>query len=75
MLLRRPFALMMRQRSGCIVNITSVAGLSGNFGQTNYASAKAGLIAFTKSLAKEVGSRGITVNAVAPGIRSHSADK
>jgi 3-oxoacyl-[acyl-carrier protein] reductase len=58
---------MMKQRSGCIVNISSVAGLSGNAGQSNYASAKAGLIGFTKSLAMEVGSRGITVNAVAPG--------
>lgn len=58
---------MMRQRSGRIVNITSVAGLAGNAGQTNYASAKAGIVGFTKSLAKEVGPRGITVNAVAPG--------
>jgi 3-oxoacyl-[acyl-carrier protein] reductase len=58
---------MMRQRSGAIVNLTSVVGLVGNPGQTNYAAAKAGLIGFTKSLAKEVGSRGITVNAVAPG--------
>jgi 3-oxoacyl-[acyl-carrier protein] reductase len=58
---------MMRQRSGAIVNLTSVVGLVGNAGQTNYAAAKAGLVGFTKSLAKEVGSRGITVNAVAPG--------
>jgi 3-oxoacyl-[acyl-carrier protein] reductase len=58
---------MMRQRSGAIVNLTSVVGLVGNPGQTNYAAAKAGLIGFSKSLAKEVGSRGITVNAVAPG--------
>ena len=58
---------MLRQRSGRIVNITSVVGLAGNPGQTNYAAAKAGLIGFTKSLAKEVGSRRITVNAVAPG--------
>jgi 3-oxoacyl-[acyl-carrier protein] reductase len=58
---------MLRQRSGRIVNITSVVGQAGNVGQANYAAAKAGLIGFTKSLAKEVGSRGITVNAVAPG--------
>jgi len=58
---------MMKQRYGRIVNITSVVGLSGNAGQTNYSSSKAGLIGFTKSLAKEVGTRNITVNAVAPG--------
>jgi 3-oxoacyl-[acyl-carrier protein] reductase len=58
---------MLRQRSGRIVNITSVVGLVGNAGQANYASAKAGLVGLTKSIAKEVGSRGITVNAVAPG--------
>jgi 3-oxoacyl-[acyl-carrier protein] reductase len=58
---------MMRQRSGTIVNLTSVVGLVGNAGQANYAAAKAGLVGFTKSLAKEVGSRSITVNAVAPG--------
>ena len=58
---------MMKQRFGRIVNITSVVGLSGNAGQANYASSKAGLIGLTKSLARELGSRNITVNAVAPG--------
>jgi 3-oxoacyl-[acyl-carrier protein] reductase len=58
---------MIRQRSGRIVNIASVVGLAGQAGQANYAAAKAGVIGFTKSLAREVGSRGITVNAVAPG--------
>lgn len=58
---------MIRQRSGRIINLTSVVGLVGNAGQANYASAKAGLVGLTKSMAKEVGSRGITVNAVAPG--------
>lgn len=58
---------MVRQRGGRIINITSVSGLYGNAGQSNYASAKAGVIGLTKSLAKEVGSRQITVNAVAPG--------
>lgn len=58
---------MMRQRYGRIVNISSVSGLAGNAGQANYASAKAGLLGLTKTVAKELGSRGITCNAVAPG--------
>jgi 3-oxoacyl-[acyl-carrier protein] reductase len=58
---------MMKAKTGRIINIASVVGASGNAGQTNYAAAKAGMIGFTKSLAQEVGSRGITVNAVAPG--------
>jgi 3-oxoacyl-[acyl-carrier protein] reductase len=59
---------MMRQRSGSIVNMSSISGQTGNAGQVNYAASKAALIAMTKSLAMEVGSRGIRVNAVAPGI-------
>jgi 3-oxoacyl-[acyl-carrier protein] reductase len=58
---------MMKARQGRIITITSVVGLTGNAGQTNYAAAKAGVIAFSKSLAREVGSRGITVNTIAPG--------
>ena len=59
--------VMMKQRSGAIVNMASVVGVSGNPGQANYSAAKAGLIGLTKTLAKELGSRGIRVNAVAPG--------
>ena len=59
--------LMMKQRGGRIVNMSSVVGLKGNISQTNYAAAKAGIIGFTKSAARELASRGVTVNAVAPG--------
>jgi len=68
--------LMMRQKSGRIVNVASVVGLMGNAGQTNYAASKAGLIGFTKSLARELGPRNVTVNAVAPGyIQTPMTDK
>lgn len=64
---RHAVSYMMKQRSGRIINMASVVGLSGQGGQTNYAASKAGVIGFTKALAKEIGSRNITVNAVAPG--------
>jgi 3-oxoacyl-[acyl-carrier protein] reductase len=58
---------MLRRRSGAIVNVSSVVGLHGNPGQTNYAASKAGIVGFTKSLARELGSRGVRANVVAPG--------
>jgi 3-oxoacyl-[acyl-carrier protein] reductase len=58
---------MMKKRSGSIVNVSSIVGVHGNFGQTNYAASKAGIIGFTKSLARELGSRGVRANVVAPG--------
>jgi len=58
---------MMKRRGGAIVNISSIVGLRGNWGQTNYSASKAGIIGFTKSLARELGSRGVRANAVAPG--------
>lgn len=64
---RHTVPIMVKQRSGRIINITSVAGVLGNPGQANYSAAKAGIIGMTKTLAKEIGSRGITVNAIAPG--------
>ncbi len=66
-LVRHVSPIMLKQKSGSIVNITSVIGLIGNAGQANYAASKAGIIGLTKSVARELGSRGITVNAVAPG--------
>jgi 3-oxoacyl-[acyl-carrier protein] reductase len=58
---------MMRQRSGCIIALSSIVGINGNAGQTNYAASKAGIIALIKSLSKELGSRNIRANAIAPG--------
>lgn len=66
---------MMRRRSGSIVNLSSIVGLRGNWGQTNYAASKAGIIGFTKSLARELGSRGVRANVVAPGyVKSRLTD-
>ena len=74
-MIRHVGAVMMRQRGGRIVNISSVAGVYGNAGQINYAASKAGVIGMTKTTAKELGSRGVTCNAVAPGfIRSAMTD-
>ena len=64
---RAAVKIMLKQRYGRIINVSSVIGLRGNIGQANYAAAKAGIIGFTKAVAREVASRGITVNAVAPG--------
>ena len=66
-MIRHCSGLMLRQKEGCIINISSVVGLTGNPGQTNYAASKAGLIGLTKAAAKELGSRGIRCNAIAPG--------
>lgn len=65
--LKHASRIMLKQKSGRIINISSIVGVTGNAGQINYAAAKAGVIGMTKSLAREIGSRGITVNAVAPG--------
>ena len=66
---------MMRKRAGAIVNISSIVGLHGNFGQTNYGASKAGIIGFTKSLARELGSRGVRANVIAPGyVKSRLTD-
>jgi 3-oxoacyl-[acyl-carrier protein] reductase len=67
LLMRAATKIMMRQRSGKIINISSVIGLIGNAGQANYAASKAGMIALTKSVAKELGSRNVQINAIAPG--------
>ena len=67
---------MLKQKDGCILNVSSVVGIMGNGGQTNYSASKAGIIGFTKSLAREVASRNLRVNAIAPGfIETAMTDK
>ncbi|WP_066715461.1 3-oxoacyl-[acyl-carrier-protein] reductase [Clostridium sp. Marseille-P299] len=74
--LKQVSKIMLKQRSGRIINISSIAGVIGNAGQINYSASKAGVIGMTKALARELGSRGITVNAVAPGfIKTDMTDK
>ena len=76
LLSRSVLRTMLKQREGCILNVSSVVGISGNGGQTNYSASKAGLIGFTKSLAREVASRNLRVNAIAPGyIETSMTDK
>ncbi|MDP2790168.1 MAG: 3-oxoacyl-[acyl-carrier-protein] reductase [Rectinemataceae bacterium] len=76
LLSRSVLRTMLKQRDGCILNVSSVVGISGNGGQTNYSASKAGLIGFTKSLAREVASRNLRVNAIAPGyIETSMTDK
>lgn len=72
---REAVKIMMKNRAGRIINITSIVGQTGNVGQANYAASKAGLVAMTKSIAQEVATRGVTVNAIAPGfIETHMTD-
>ena len=66
-MIRHASSVMLKQRSGAIINMASVVGINGNIGQANYAASKAGIIGLTKSTAKELASRGITCNAIAPG--------